>query len=179
MFKYDLSKMVNKIFGQLTVLEKADTDPKWKHSTWLCKCACGEEKIVRGAYLRTSKNPSCGCAYVRAVSAANKKYNTLEDYLSNTKKNGDCLEWQGHKTTAGYGFVGVYVNKFEPKKSGLVHRRVYELVTGKSPDVVMHTCDNRGCVNPKHLVGGSQSDNIKDAHTKKRMYWDKQGESNG
>jgi hypothetical protein len=33
---------------------------------------------------------------------------------------------------------------------------------------VMHTCDVRACVNPDHLVLGTQSDNMMDALRKKR-----------
>ncbi len=43
--------------------------------------------------------------------------------------------------------------------------------TGVMPpkgSVVLHTCDNPKCVNPKHLVVGTQSENIKDCVQKKR-----------
>lgn len=35
-------------------------------------------------------------------------------------------------------------------------------------EVVMHTCDNPGCVNPKHLRGGSQKENVSDCARKGR-----------
>jgi hypothetical protein len=34
--------------------------------------------------------------------------------------------------------------------------------------VVRHTCDNRLCVNPEHLVIGSQADNVQDMHERGR-----------
>ena len=176
MFKYDERKVIGKTFGGLTVKAKAPSDPKWNNANWVCECVCGNTKIVRSAYLRISKNPSCGCIYYRAVSEANKKYVVLADYLRNTKNVNSCLEWQGHINTSGYGFVGVYTNKFEPRKSGLVHRRVYELLNGELPEVVMHICDNRKCINPDHLRGGTQSENIQDAHDKKRMVQQKNKE---
>jgi hypothetical protein len=29
-------------------------------------------------------------------------------------------------------------------------------------EVIRHTCDNRWCINPSHLIGGSQNDNVQD-----------------
>jgi hypothetical protein len=34
--------------------------------------------------------------------------------------------------------------------------------------VVMHTCDIPACVNPRHLVRGTQSENVKDMQAKLR-----------
>lgn len=55
----------------------------------------------------------------------------------------------------------------------LHHRLVYcqnrglELADIKG-QVVRHTCDNRLCVNPEHLVIGSQADNVQDMHERGR-----------
>ena len=45
-----------------------------------------------------------------------------------------------------------------------------ELVFGHLPPdaVVMHLCDNRLCLNPKHLRVGTQADNVRDMFAKGR-----------
>lgn len=60
------------------------------------------------------------------------------------------------------------------------HRKVHYENTGDLPEVVMHTCDNPRCVNPDHLVSGTQVDNMQDCKTKGRMSIGVQsGEANG
>lgn len=172
--------MIGKKFGMLTVVDKGPKDEKWRRSVWRCVCACGGEKIATSAYFRVSKNPSCGCNTYSPVSAAARKYNTLADYLRNTKKkrHSDCLLWQGTLTPAGYGSVGAYTPKTKTvsKRSALVHRRVFELANGFAPEVVMHTCDTPQCVNPAHLRAGTRSDNTKDAAAKSRLHAQKTAE---
>lgn len=48
------------------------------------------------------------------------------------------------------------------------HRRAHYENTGELPEVVMHTCDNPRCINPDHLVSGTQVDNMQDCKTKGR-----------
>lgn len=48
------------VFGMLTVL-KYHGKSRHKHKFWLCKCICGNEKIIRERNFVTGITVSCGC----------------------------------------------------------------------------------------------------------------------
>lgn len=50
---------VGKKFGKLTVLKEVEESSN--HRMFLCKCECGNEKIIRGAHLSSGETKSCGC----------------------------------------------------------------------------------------------------------------------
>lgn len=54
----------------------------------------------------------------------------------------------------------------------LIHRAIYAREHGLDVltlgGVVRHTCDNPRCINPRHLLLGTQSDNIQDMLLKQR-----------
>ena len=77
----------------------------------------------------------------------------------------DCWTWTAGRFKRGYGAFA-----YDGKQPGYAHRFSYELHYGPIPDgmVVMHTCDNRQCVNPRHLRLASQGDNIRDSVAKDR-----------
>lgn len=54
------------------------------------------------------------------------------------------------------------------KKPTTKHRRVYYETTGELPEVVRHKCDNPRCINPEHLEGGTQQDNVNDTVSRGR-----------
>lgn len=57
--------------GKLTVLAKAGA---WNRQTWwLCRCDCGNKKVISGATLRRGKTQSCGCVYRATRSAVAHK----------------------------------------------------------------------------------------------------------
>ena len=83
----------------------------------------------------------------------------VEHVLSNTvRTESGCLEWQGSRTAYGYGEISF------GGRARRTHRLVYEAKVGAILPgmVVRHACDNRPCVNPEHLICGTQGDNVKD-----------------
>ena len=89
------------------------------------------------------------------------------------KKGPGCWIWTAGKMETGYGLVLHPGNRPEG-----AHRVAYRKWVGEIPYgfQVMHTCDVRDCVNPKHLRAVPQAINIADAVAKRRHAF---GERNG
>jgi hypothetical protein len=95
----------------------------------------------------------------------NAKYERWERFwmkVAPTNERG-CRLWTG-MMVGGYGrFRG---------ESGLMlaHRWAYESARGAVPDgmMVLHKCDVSTCVNPEHLMLGTQAENMADCSAKGR-----------
>ena len=70
-----------------------------------------------------------------------------------------CWLWNGQ--TKDYGRIYVYGKRALVK----CHHLSYEMHKGPIPEgnLIRHTCDIKGCVNPDHLLAGTHKDNMRDA----------------
>jgi hypothetical protein len=75
-----------------------------------------------------------------------------------------CWVWQGAISSSGYGMLSFN------GKAALVHRVAYELFNEPIPEgkCLLHSCDNRLCANPQHLIPGTLAENNQDMFQKQR-----------
>jgi len=92
-------------------------------------------------------------------------------FLACVTKTDDCWVWTRAKTAAGYGIFT------RNSKAFYAHHQAWSLwKTPNLPAVIRHKCRNRHCVNPDHLEGGTQKENMKD---RERDKTDNKGERHG
>ena len=75
----------------------------------------------------------------------------------------DCWEWEGGKFAAGYGAFGIGDARSQTRRMVGAHRLAFFFAHGRWPNVCRHSCDNRPCCNPAHLIDGTHADNMKDS----------------
>jgi len=88
------------------------------------------------------------------------------DFWSYAKERSPrgCWLWTGSLWRGGYG---QYVLEGKPNSA---HRLAFLSKGGRIPHgkVVRHTCDVRRCVNPEHLILGTQRENMLDMYERGR-----------
>ncbi len=92
-----------------------------------------------------------------------KSLDDLRSYLSIPRDGHGCWVWNGGVDTRGYGQLNWN------GRTVRAHRVAYELMVGPIPRgtgyhgiCVRHSCDNKLCCNPDHLVLGTHADNMND-----------------
>lgn len=88
----------------------------------------------------------------------------------------DCWEWKAHRGRGGYGRITI---------DGMVKSacQVSLIINGSERPKglhALHSCDNRGCVNPRHLRWGTAKENGQDKSIRGRTaFWIGEEHPNG
>lgn len=135
-----------------------------------CGMARGDPCTVCGSTVRTRGSICCSVA-----CSALRRGSFEERFWLRVKKSKSCWEWQGRVGKLGYARI-----RRTDRSRVFVHRLSYEMHHGPVPEglLVLHTCDNRRCVNPKHLYVGTHQDNTDDMFRRGRAN-KAQGERHG
>lgn len=93
--------------------------------------------------------------------------NTIERFieLADVTNTDECIHWKYSKDSSGYGLFKMNNKLYK------THRLSYQLSCAAADitqSMVMHSCDNPSCINPKHLSAGTNADNMRDMYSKGR-----------
>ena len=92
-----LNDLTGRRFGFLTVIRRYGTIDG-DSPTWLCKCDCGQETIVRGISLKRGSTQSCGCKkFSIGEGNVNNELASLGLNYSRQKTFPDLLGPGGHR----------------------------------------------------------------------------------
>ena len=128
---------------------------------------CAERAHARALCLkhyarwRTHGDPAKTLIPTRQLTAIE----TFQYYMPGAPPSDDsCWEWAGYVNQQGYGVI-------RKRQVGIAaHRLAFEHWNGSIPQglVIRHSCDNRRCVQPKHLLLGTPADNNRDMMSRGR-----------
>ena len=85
-------------------------------------------------------------------------------FMAHVSISDGCWEWNGPRIQTGYGVFSTSGGSF------LAHRLSWVLFKGEGTNglYILHSCDNRKCVNPDHLSEGTARQNAIEMHSRGR-----------
>lgn len=99
-----IKNLVDKKFNRFLVLEFKGTN-KDKKSLWLCKCDCGNKKIIIGGNLIRNRSKSCGCLQKDSVTKHKMSKSKFYCIWEGIKQRCDNKKHKAYKHYGGRGIA--------------------------------------------------------------------------
>lgn len=138
--------LIGQTFGNLTVIEKAETTGK--NAKFKCKCVCGKEITVEGAKLRKGKSKSCGCSRAEYIKKANTTHGQTNTRLYRI--------WHSMKARCEYDFKGSEryfgrgITVCEEWNNSFENFRDWALSNGYADNLTIDRIDSNGNYEPNN-----------------------------
>lgn len=124
------------------------------------------KKEIKKKYKDRTKSINRSSVKMDSCRECSGKKVTKSHELNGVKKEIEWTEDENgcHTCISHYISIYGYAKIHDDGKKIGVHRLMYEQKYGKIDDdfVIRHKCDNPSCINPEHLVHGTQKDNVTD-----------------
>jgi hypothetical protein len=104
-----LIDLTKRRFGRFIVFRRVEND-KNGNLYWLCKCDCGQEKVVGGNDLKSGGTKSCGCLRRQTMHGHKKRGKITGTYISWRRMIQRCTN-PNDKDYHYYGGRGITVYK--------------------------------------------------------------------
>ena len=130
--------LTGRTFGRLTAVAREENGPLG-HTRWMCKCSCGNYKVIRSSSLREGLTKSCGCIGPRHHGLVG-----TSAYGSWAAMRQRCTD-KRHKSYPRYGGRGVHICS-EWEDFTVFYSDMGERPPGKTLDRV----DNSGNYTPEN-----------------------------
>lgn len=130
-------------FGRWLVLKRTSNDKRGE-ATWLCRCDCGEKKIVRGGTLRDGDSKGCYSCYNRY--AKSKHGQTGTPLYQTWQAMIQRCEYPNRKGYKNYGGRGIKV--YPGWRKDFIIFRTWALSHGYRHYLTIDRIDNGGDYSP-------------------------------
>jgi hypothetical protein len=95
------------------------------------------------------------------------RINTEQDFWMRVQRGAEdeCWLWQGCPNDRGYGHFKINCKRYRAHVFAFENTKIRQ----SQDSVIMHTCNTPLCCNPKHLIEGTQTENMQ--HAVKSSSW--------
>ena len=144
-----MDDLTGKKYGRLTVLSYSHSYQRKAH--WLCKCTCGEEKVIRGQSLKTGNTSSCGCLHKEIGPERYRTHGFSDErlYRIYAGMKTRCTN-ENHHSYFDYGRRGIKIDA--DWANDFVKFRTWALNNGYSDDLTIERNDADGDYCPSNCT---------------------------